>query len=303
MDYKDYYKVLGVEKNASGDEIKKFYRKLAIKYHPDKNLGDKVAEEKFKEISEAYEVLGDETKRKQYDELGENWKYQQQAQGGNFNRGHSGRGRQQYPGNFNTEDFGQSGQFSDFFESIFGNRAGGTRSARRGEDLRAEMEISLEDAFYGTTRQISLNDQKLNLKLKPGIGDGQIIRLKQKGNPGYNGGQNGDLLITVLVAKHPRYERKADDLFFTKQIDLYTAVLGGKVPVQGLGKTVQMNIPAGTDSEQSFRLKGMGMPIYEDPTRFGDAFVRVLIKVPKILSEEERILFTQLQNLQKKEHA
>src|ERR1700704_1581619 len=268
MEYKDYYKILGVDKSATQEQIKKAYRKLAVKYHPDKNPGDKSAEEKFKEISEANEVLSDPEKRKKYDELGENWKYYEQH--GGEPRGFNGRQRsnagQQYYGNFNAEDFGEEGQFSDFFESIFGSGYSGssTRSSRprKGQDVHAEMEITLEEAFHGTTRQVSLDDEKLNIKFKPGIKEGQIIRLKGKGGKGINGAPNGDVLITIHLAPHPKFELKGNDLYFDSYMDVYTAVLGGKVAVQTIDKTVQVNIPAGTDSNKTFRLKNMGMPFY-----------------------------------------
>jgi len=309
VDYKDYYKILGVEKTASVADIKKAFRKLAVKYHPDKNPGDKKAEEKFKEINEANEVLSDAEKRKKYDELGENWKYYQQNGGdtGNFDRNKWGNKGQPFGGSFNQGDFdGDSGAFSDFFESLFGERRTASSGARprqsrshRGEDLRAEMEISLEDAYRGGSKQITLDGQKINLKLKPGLRDGQVLRMKGKGNEGYNGGEHGDLLITIMIGEHPRFKRKGNDLYFDNDINVYTAVLGGKVPVETMDKTIQMNIPAGTDSDKTFRLKGMGMPVYENPDTNGDAFVRVVIKTPKNLSEKEKELFNQLADFKK----
>ncbi|HXS37673.1 MAG TPA: J domain-containing protein [Flavipsychrobacter sp.] len=313
MDYKDYYKVLGVDKKATQDEIKKAYRKLAIKYHPDKNPEDKKAEEKFKEINEAYDVLGDPEKRKKYDELGENWKYYQQ-QGGNpndfdfsqwANRGNTGR----QGGNFRTEYFtGDENQFSDFFETLFGHGASGFGNTRhrtykmKGDDLQAETEITLEEAFNGTTRQINIGSEKLNLKIKPGIPDGQVLRMKGKGNPGINGGENGDLFITIRIQKHPHFERKENDLYFDEPLDVYTAILGGKLPVRTIDKTLNINIPAGTDSDKTFRLKGMGMPLFNNPSQRGDAYVRVVIKVPKNLSQHEKDLITQLANTTKEHH-
>lgn len=307
MDYKDYYKILGVSKTATQDEIKKAYRKLALKYHPDKNQNDKVAEGKFKEVNEANEVLSKPDKRKQYDELGENWQSYQQPSGGR-----PGSSRQPYGGGgFSTEDFyggGSGGQFSDFFESIFGGAGGGggRRSSRRassGEDLQAEMHITLEEAFHGASRQVNLGDSKVNMKLKPGVSEGQVLRLKGKGEAGRNGGNSGDLLITLHILPNNKFERKENDLYFDQPIDLYTAVLGGKVPVQGINKTVNMPIPAGTDSNKTFRLKGLGMPHYKDPEQFGDAYVRVVIQTPKNLSDQEKELFKQLANLKKPQNA
>ena len=303
--------MLGVDKKASAADIKKAYRKLAVKYHPDKNPDDKKAEEKFKEINEANDVLSDEEKRKQYDELGENWKYYQQQQqqqgGGGFDRSQwANAGRQGGGGSFHADDmFGAGGgDFSDFFSQFFGGggtAGGGQRQQRtyRGQDYQASFEVSLEDAFHGTTKQISLNNQSLNLKIKPGIADGQILRLKGKGAQAPNGGEAGDLLLTIIVGKHPRFERRGDDLYFDHPLDIYTATLGGKVSVNMIDKTISMNIPAGTDSGKTFRVKGMGMPKYNAPDTRGDAYVRMELQTPKNLSEEAKKLFTQLSELQK----
>lgn len=307
MDYKDYYKILGVEKTATQDAIKKVYRKLAVKYHPDKNPGDKKSEEKFKEINEAYDVLGDAAKRKKYDELGANWQqYQQQgSDGGGFDYSQwaqQGRGKKQ---GTRTEYYsGEEGDFSDFFDMFFrdsgaGSGFGNTRQRRggmqmKGEDYQAETDISLEEAFRGTARMLNLNGQQLNLKLKPGIIDGQVLRMKGKGAPGMNGGPNGDLFITIHVQPHPRYQRKGNDLYFDQALDIYTAILGGKLSVQTIDKTLSINIPAGTDSNKTFRLKDIGMPVYDNPEKRGDYYVRMVITVPKNLSEQEKEMFKKL---------
>ena len=302
MDYKDYYKILGVKKDASADDIKKAYRKLAVKYHPDKNPGDKAAEEKFKEANEANEVLGNPDKRKKYDELGENWQQNQQYQQyANQQRGARG-GR----GGFSTEEFyGDGGQFSSFFESIFGSGAGfggaRQRSSRpqKGENQEATITLTLEESFQGTSRQVTLNEAKLNLKFKPGTAEGQVLRLKGKGSPGVFGGENGDLLITVHIAPQNRYEVKGNDLYFDQPLDIFTATLGGKIAVQGIDKTIMMNIPAGTDSNKTLRLKGMGMPVFGKAEERGDAYVRMVIQVPKNITDEEKELFTKLATLKK----
>ena len=293
MEYKDYYKILGIDKAASQEEIKKAYRKLAVKYHPDKNPGDKKAEEKFKEVNEANDVLSDPEKRKKYDSLGADW--QQYQQGGAYNGyGGSGAGRTTSygGGGYYDED---EGNFSDFFESLFGSRSGnrgrrGSKTAAKGEDYQAETTITLEEAFYGTTRQLNLADQKLNLKLKPGIADGQVLRMKEKGGPGYFGGSKGDLLITIHVQKHARFTRKGDDLYFDSPLDVFTAILGGKLAVQAIDKTLNINIPSGTDSNKVFRLKEMGMPEYSNPKQRGDAYVRVILTVPKDLTDSDRAI-------------
>ncbi len=301
MNYKDYYKILGVAKSASQEEIKKAFRKLAVKHHPDKNPGDKKAEEKFKEVNEANAVLSDPEKRKKYDQLGENWNQYQQRGGdaGGFDwnqyaQGH--RGKTQY----SQEDvFGNEGHFSDFFESIFGSGFGGSQQRRttlrrRGEDIDAQMEVTLEEAMQGATKQVSINGQKINLKLKPGIHEGQVLRMKGKGGAGMNGGENGDLLIVTHIAKHPRYELKGNDLHFEQPVDVYIAVLGGKITVKVFDKTIKMDIPAGTDSGKVFRLKGMGISDDDKKGVSGDAFLKIMIHVPKNLSKHEKELFQQL---------
>jgi len=285
MDFQDYYSVLGVDKKATQDQIKKAYRKLAVKYHPDKAPGDKKAEEKFKQINEANDVLGDPEKRKKYDALGENWKYydQMQAQGGAGAQGRGGQGRRQQ---FRQEDFGgQGGGFSDFFEEYFG----GSRSSRTsaGSDSQASFQISLEEAFQGVTKTISLNNQPLNLKLKPGIADGQILRLKGKGSPGRNGGPAGDLLLSILVSPHSHYQRQGNDLYMEQRISSLLAIAGGKVMVTTLHKKISLTIPAGTDGGKVFRLKGLGMPVYDVPGSFGDALVKIILTTPQDLSEDD----------------
>ena len=297
MEYKDYYKILGVDKKASQDDVKKAYRKLAVKFHPDKNPGDKKAEEKFKEINEANDVLSDPAKRKKYDDIGEKW--QSQGQGFPNDFGQQSRRRQGGQQFYSSEE----SQFSDFFESVFGSGAGGGfggsakqrgRMQRQGEDHQAETTITLEEAFNGTSRQVNLANQTLNLKLKPGIADGQILRMKEKGAPGMNGGPNGDLFITIHVQKHPRFERKGDDLYFDQPLDAYTAILGGKLAVQTIDKTIKINIPEGTDSDKVFRLKEMGMPEYSNPKQRGDSYVSVHIVVPKNLSSEDKEILAKL---------
>ncbi len=291
MEYKDYYKTLGVSKTATQDEIKKAFRKLAVKYHPDKNPGDKKAEEKFKEANEANEVLSDKDKRQKYDEMGSNWKHYEQQEAARKASG----GRQQYSGGGFDQGFG-GGAFSDFFESFFGgsnssfsgfNQQQAPRS-RRGQDLEAEMDISLDEAFHGTSRQVNVDGQKISFKLKAGSYEGQVLRMKGKGRAGYNNGTNGDLLITLHIAKDSRFEIKGHDLYFDQMIDPVTAVLGGKINIQAIEKTIKMDIPAGTDSLKSFRLRNMGMPFHDDPERRGDAYVRIIIHTPKNLSEKEK---------------
>lgn len=309
MDFKDYYKILGVSKTATADEIKKAYRKLAVKYHPDKNANDKSAEEKFKEINEANEVLGDPEKRKKYDELGENWNYYQQR----------GQGQPES----NAQDFDWSkwtnrsssnsgsrfedSDFSDFFENIFGGQFSGSQQrktrAAKGKDYQAEMEISLEEAYAGTSRQLELDTTRLQLKTKPGLKDQQVLRLKGKGGKGYNGGPDGDLYITVHIPEHPHYRRKDDDLYCDIPVDLYKAVLGGEVMVRTLRNPIKITLQKGTDNGKVLRLKGMGMPKYGKPGEAGDLYAKVNVLIPKNLSEKETELFKELSNLKENTHA
>ena len=289
MEYKDYYKVLGVDKKASADDIKKAYRKLAVKYHPDKNPGDKKAEDQFKEINEANDVLGDPVKRKKYDELGSNW--QQYAQQWNDQDGAGSRSQRSSQRTGNDDSM-----FSDFFESIFG--FGDQRRSnvqRKGEDQQAEATISLMEAFHGTSRQVNLNDHKLKLNLKPGIVSGQVLKMKEKGGPGRNGGPAGDLYITVNISPDGKYERKGNDLYCEEPLNVFTAMLGGKEPVQTIDKTVSITIPPATDSNKTFRLKGMGMPDYKDPTIRGDLYVKMVINVPKDLTPEEKEMLEKIE--------
>jgi len=319
MDYKDYYKILGVSKKASQDEIKKAYRKLAVKYHPDKNQNDKKAEERFKEISEAYEVLKDPEKRKRYDELGANWKHYQHQGAGGFNGGpFGGRGGTRVEFEGDLGDMFGGGGFSDFFNSFFGGFAGGGAGhsqfrggggspfggayAAKGQDLQAEMSISLEEAYEGVTKILNVNGNQLRLKIKPGIRDGQTLRLKGKGGPG-PGGAAGDLYLKVNIHKHTSFERKGDDLYVDLPVDLYTAVLGGKANVQTLKGAVNVNIAKGTENGKTLRLKGLGMPKYENNKVSGNLYAKVNVRIPKNLSEEEIKLFKQLQQIRKNEHS
>ena len=299
MEYKDYYKILGVSKTASQDEIKKAYRKLAIKYHPDKTQGDASAEDKFKDVAEAYEVLGNEEKRKQYDQLGSNWKqFQQGGQSGGFNWSDFASGSQDFSdifssffgGNFGGGGFGQG--YSDF-----GGFSGGRRQARaqKGQDYETEVEISLTEAFLGTERILNVNGTKLKMKLKKGVYTGQKLRLKGKGAAGFNGGPAGDLIVKVHVANDPRFERKGNDLYADLPVDLFTAVLGGKVHCQTLGGEVALKIQVGTSGGKKFRLKGKGMPVF-GKADCGALYLTVRVTVPEKLSEEQKHLFEQLKN-------
>lgn len=328
MEYKDYYKILGIEKNASQDQIKSAYRKLAMKYHPDKAKGDKSAEEKFKEINEANEVLSDPEKRKKYDQLGENWKYYQQAGGnaddfdwsqfsagggGGYGNPFGGQGRTTYHYSGDPNDmFGNGGGFSDFFESIFGGRGGagaggfsggnysryGSRDFR-GQDMEASLDITLEDAYKGAEKIFTINGETIKLKIKPGIKNGHVLKIPNKGGKGAGSGKAGDLLIKINILKNPIFERRGNDLYADLNVDLYKAILGGKQEFKSLKGTVKVDIPAGSQNGKLLKLPGLGMPVYENPTTFGDLYLKLNIKLPENLTEEELKLFRQLQSMRK----
>ena len=305
MEYKDYYKVLGVDKKASQDDIKKAYRKLAVKYHPDKNKDNKVAEEKFKLVNEANEVLSDPEKRKKYDTLGENWRQYEQAGsrpsgGPRWSNGQSGP--YTYEGDF-SDIFGEGGGsgFSDFFEQFFGRGAGGAgrgggRSTQfKGQDYQTDMEITLEEAYHGTHRLIQLEDEKLRIATKPGVHDEQKLRIKGRGGKGSKD-NHGDLYVRVHVAPHPRYSRKGDDLHTTHTIDLFTAVLGGYTIVDTMSGQVKVKIDPGTQNGKIIRIKSKGMPIYGKLNQFGDLYVQLLVHIPEQLTDRQRELFEQLKS-------
>ncbi len=305
MNYRDYYKILGVKKDATQAEIKKAYRKLAMKYHPDKNQGNPKAEEKFKEISEANEVLGDAENRKKYDQLGANWKHYEKN-GAYANQGY---GHGQYGGYYqaggegvNMDDIFGGGGFSDFFKTFFGGGYGGGSSQPRtkrnvkGTDYSTKLTLTLLEAFKGTERLIDIKGNTIKVKVGKGVKDGQRLRVKGKGGSGNSGGQSGDLYIQINILPDPRFKRKENDLYTTIETDLYTAVLGGKQTVETMKGPVNINIPAGTQNGKSFRLKNMGMPDYAHAVVSGDLMVKVRIKIPQKLKPEEKALFEKLRD-------
>ena len=308
MIYKDYYKVLGVGNTATPDEIKKAYRTLAKKYHPDKTKGDKTAEEKFKEINEANEVLSDPEKRKKYDQFGADWKHYEEAGakpgGFDWSKYASGRSGQTRQTTTNESD----GMFTDesvndLFEMLFGQHSGqrrGRRSAAfRGEDLETETTLSLEEAYYGATRLIRLNGQTIKVTIKPGIADQQKLRIAGKGGVGLNGGPNGNLYLTVNIAPHPEFHRIGNDLHNNLPVELYTALLGGKTQIKTLKGKVTINIPKETPNGKELRLRELGMPIYAKKNEFGNLLVKVNIVLPENLSEQEMGMFRELALLRK----
>ncbi|MFN2304565.1 MAG: DnaJ C-terminal domain-containing protein [Anaerolineales bacterium] len=312
MEYRDYYQTLGVKKNASQEEIKKAYRKLAREYHPDVNPDDPNAEEKFKDINEAYQVLSDEDKRQKYDQFGSQWKQYQRSGGRAEDFDWSQWAAQgQRPGTqyrtVTQEELEQMfggglGGFSDFFETLFGGM-GSPRSTRRttfnqapqamrrGRDIEHPVEISLQEAFHGTTRLLTYEDgRRIEASIPPGVKTGSKVRLSGQG-----GGGTGDLYLTITVRPDPTFEREGDDLRVNQSVDFFTALLGGEVNVSTIDKTVQLKIPPETDSGKTFRLKGLGMPKLSNPKKRGDLYARVEIQVPKNLSAEQKKKFLELQ--------
>jgi curved DNA-binding protein len=313
MQYKDYYKILGVSKSASQDDIRKAYRKLAQKFHPDKNPDNKQAEERFKEIGEAYEVLKDPEKRKKYDHLGANWKQYEHAgagdQGGFDWSQFGGRGGKKtfyYEGDIGDIFGGTGGGFSDFFNAFFSDMGKGRRSQRfgdqgtiKGQDLRGEMEISLQEAYHGTSRILNIGGQKLRITTKPGAYTGQELRIRGKGQPGISGGEKGDLYMKIKVLPDAAYTREGNDLIMNAAADLYTAILGGKIAVNTLAGKVNVPVPPGSQPGSRLRLKGKGMPLYGKSGVFGDLYIRLNINIPKNLSQSEIELFRKLRDLRK----
>jgi DnaJ-class molecular chaperone len=331
MEFRDYYTTLGVAKTANDKEIKGAYRKLARKFHPDVNPGDKSAEAKFKEINEAYEVLGDPEKRKKYDELGANWRmYEQAAQSGggapggwNVNFGGGGGGT----GGFRTmtedemrEMFGGENPFSDFFQTFFGGgtaqpgqgrTAGRSRRprARQGRDFENEIELGLDEAYRGTTRRFSIQgadgqERTVDVRIPAGVGDGSRVRVGGEGEPGVGGAPAGDLYLRIRLARHPTFERKGRDLHVRVGVPVTTAVLGGEADVPTMeGRPLRLKVPATTQNGQVFRLKGHGMPAVGKPDEKGDLYATVDVQLPRELTAEQRQHFEALQRLEGAKHS
>jgi len=309
MNYKDYYKILGVSQTASADEIRKAYRTLAVKYHPDKTGGDKAANEKFLEINEANQVLSDPDKRKKYDQFGTDRKQYEESgdrQGGfDWSKYAANAGGAQKQG-MSQEEFESmftSGSDVDLFELLFGERSGRrqgrTRTASRGEDLSAETTISLEESYHGSARLVKLVGQTIRVTIPPGIADAQVLRIAQKGMDGISGGQKGDLYLTVKVAANPEFHRKGNDLHRDVQVELYTAILGGKALVKALKGVAKLDIPKETPNHKVLRLRGLGMPVFGKKNEYGDLFVTIDIRMPEHLTEQEIELFGKLSALRK----
>lgn len=310
MAFIDYYKVLGVERNATQDDIKKAYRKMARKYHPDLNKDDPNAKDKFQEINEANEVLSDPEKRKKYDEYGEHWKHADEfkAEREAYQKAQEQGGQSAYWYSVNGDDFmggfgrGNASGFSDFFEQLFGHGASAGRTGRSyrmmesGEDIEAQMNLSLREAAVTHKQTFSVNGENLRITIPAGVADGQIIKLKGHGEKGINGAPNGDLYITFKIDPDPDFKREGDDLFTDVDIDLYTAVLGGTVNVRTIDGMVKLKVNPGTQNDTKVRLRGKGFPVYKKEGTFGDLIVTYHVNIPTSLSEKQKELFTQLKN-------
>lgn len=297
---RDYYSILGVSKTATENELKKSFRKLAVKYHPDKNPGDKKAEEKFKEINEAYEVLSDPEKRKKYDRFGENWNKVDESQfaGGQARPGGPGGQRYQYYEGDASDLFGEGADYSDLFSSFFKGNAGSrsSRGARsRGQDIHGELAITLDEAFQGTAKVFEVSKEKIRIQLKPGAYDGLTLRLSGKGTAGSKGGARGDLYLRIRVLPHGQYERDGDHIKQVVPVDIFTATLGGDREINTLAGKIRIKIPEGSQPGKMLRLKGKGMPVYNVPGQFGDLLLEIQVLVPEKLTEEQKELFRQLQ--------
>jgi curved DNA-binding protein len=330
MEFKDYYATLGVPKTATTKEVKQAFRKMARKYHPDVNPGDKSAESKFKEINEAYEVVGDPEKRKKYDELGSNWKMYEQAQRGGGGGGTGGFDPAQWNADFSggaggqgsyrtmtpeemRDLFGNEDPFSDFFHAFFaggepqmrgrGGRAGSrTQRPREGRDVEHPLDLSLEDAYRGATRRLSLerdgHTKSVDVRIPAGVGEGSRVRVSGEGEQGSGGATSGDLYLRIHMTPDSRFERKGQDLHTKVRVPVTTAVLGGEADVANPGgKPIRLRIPSGTQNGQVFRLKGKGMPLIGKPNEFGDLYATVDAELPRQLTPEERVHYEALAKL------
>ena len=300
MAFIDYYKILEVDKKATEAEIKKAYRKLARKYHPDLNPNDKEAERKFKEINEANEVLSHAENRKKYDDYGENWQHAEEFEKSKQQRQYQGNGQQ---GGFGGGGFGGGGDFSDFFESMFGGRAsggGGRRSAQfKGQDFNAELHLELKDVYTTHKRTLTINGKNIRITIPAGVENGQQIKISGMGGEGSGGGPKGDLYITFTVANHTDFKLDKHNLYATVDLDLYTALLGGEITADTFDGKVKLTVKPGTQNGTKVKLKGKGFPVYKKEGEFGDLYLTYQIQIPTNLSEKEKELFAELATLRK----
>lgn len=293
MAFIDYYKILGISKDATQEDIKKAYRKLARKYHPDLNKDNPNAQEKFQEINEANEVLSNPEKRKRYDEYGENWKYAEELEKQKKRQTKEQSGTRE--GTFWYSDDNTSG-FSDFFEELFGNRYRNYNRAMRGKDYESELHLTLRQAAEEQKQILNLNGKNIRITIPAGVADGQIIKLRGYGEPGKGDAPDGDLYITFRIKEDPTFKRIGNDLYTTTTIDLYTAVLGGEIILDTLNGKVKVKIKAGTQNNSKIRLKEKGFPIYKQSGKYGDLILSIQISIPTLLTERQKELFKQIKN-------
>jgi len=290
MEFIDYYKVLGVDKNATQDDIKKAYRKLARKLHPDLNPNDKEAHKKFQQVNEANEVLSDPEKRKKYDQYGKDWQHAEQFE--QARQSQQGFGGETFSGDF------KNGDFSDFFASMFGDKgSGGFRQRQtkfRGEDYHAELKLNLTDVYKTQPQVLTVNNKNIRITIPAGVENGQQIKIKGHGGPGINGGPNGDLYISFHISNNTKFRRDGNDLHTSVDLDLYTAVLGGEIIIETLDGKVKLKVKHETQNGTKIRLKGKGFPIYKQEGEFGDMVITFQIKIPTNLTDKQKDLFEQL---------
>jgi curved DNA-binding protein len=297
MAFIDYYKVLGIDKSATEAEVKKAYRKLARKYHPDLNPNDKEAEQKFKEVNEANEVLSHPENRKKYDQYGENWQHSEEFE---KQRQQQSRGGGQQGGFGGFEGFSGGGDYSDFFESMFGGRAsGGRRQPRqsKGGDYNAELNLDLKDVYTTQKRELTINGKNIRLTIPAGVENGQVIKISGMGAEGSNGGPKGDLYITFTIENHTKFKLEKHNLYSTVDLNLYTAILGGEITVDTFDGKVKLKVLPGTQNGTKVKLKGKGFPVYKKEGVFGDLYITYQIVIPTHLTEKEKELFEELANL------
>ncbi|MBF8150313.1 J domain-containing protein [Winogradskyella sp. F6397] len=296
MAFIDYYKILGVDKNATKADIKKAYRKLARKHHPDLNPNDKDAELKFKQVNEANEVLSNDENRKKYDKYGENWQHGEAYEQAEKQQRQS---QQHYQRSSGAQDFGD-GDYSDFFESMFGGGFG-QRNANvkfRGQDFNAQLQLDLKDVYTTEKRVLTVNDKNIRLTIPAGVSNGQVIKIKGKGGEGVNGGPNGDLLIEFSINNTTNFKRDGAHLYKDVHLDLYKAVLGGDITIDTFDGKVKLNLKPLTQNGTQVKLKGKGFPVYKKDGQFGDLYITYTIELPKKLSDREKELFEELAKLQ-----
>lgn len=295
MEFVDYYKILGIDKNATDKEVKNAYRKLARKYHPDLHPNDKEAKVKFQQINEANEVLSDPEKRTKYDQYGKDWKHAEEFEKAKSYQQQSSQSRNTGYSNIHDES-----EFSDFFESMFGGFGRGSRGRQvkyRGEDYTAELHLELIDAYETHKRTMTVNGKNIRITIPAGIENGQTIKIAGHGGVGLNGGPNGDLYITFVIAPHPRFKRLGNNLHTTVELDLYTAVLGGEITIETLTGKVKLNVKPETQNDTKVKLTGKGFPVYKKPGEYGDLYVTYEIRIPTNLTPQQKELFIQLSKI------